>query len=98
MANDVPRPPTSVRLRLFIVGNEPHSLRARENIERILAEGHFGHYHLEVVDVLTNYREALDNSILVAPTLVITTAGNARITVAGDMSDSGKIKSALEML
>jgi hypothetical protein len=96
MANDAPHPTQRVQLRLFVVGKEPHSLRARENLERILDEEHM-ECDLEVVDVLKDYRAALDNGVLIAPTLIITT-GEARITIAGDMTDARKIKAALEML
>ena len=86
-------PGSSTRLRLFVVGDEPHSRRARKNLERILGETPVAGA-LEIVDVLKDYQAALDETVLIAPTLIVTTA-DSRITISGDMSDPDKVKAAL---
>lgn len=96
MPNDSPPSAPSTRLHLFVVGTEPHSARARENLERAIAESGIN-YEVTVTDVLKDYREALEHGVLIAPTLIIT-AGELRITVAGDLSDTAKLKAALTMI
>ncbi len=87
---------TLAHLQLFVVGDEPHSKRARENIVEVLGQFE-GHYEFEVIDVLKNYRTALDAGILIAPTLLITTS-NSRITIAGDMEDRKRLVGALKLI
>jgi circadian clock protein KaiB len=62
----------SYQLQLFIADNEPNSLQAKANLEQIciryLADNL---YQLEVIDVLDNFQLALQQGILVTPTLLV---------------------------
>jgi len=83
-------------LRLFVAGDEPNSRRAKENLTR-LCESHLkGRYELEIVDVFQDYQAALDNNVLITPTLLLVIpAPPAR--VVSDLSDVGKVLSALRL-
>jgi circadian clock protein KaiB len=81
-------------LRLYVAGTAPNSLRAAENL-RVLCDSHFsGRYRLEIVDVLKEPLRALNDDILVTPTLVkLGPRPTAR--VIGDLSDERRVLSAL---
>jgi circadian clock protein KaiB len=83
-------------LRLFVADDRPNSRRAKENLTR-LCESHLkGRYELEIVDVFEDYQAALDNNVLITPTLLLVIpAPPARIV--GDLSDVGKVLSALRL-
>ena len=83
-------------LQLFVVGDELHSTAARRNLEEILQQLQRP-YEFKVIDILRDYRTALDAGILIAPALLITTS-NARIIIAGDMEDRKRVLSALKTI
>jgi circadian clock protein KaiB len=74
------------RFRLYIAGDAPNSKRAITNLtnfcRRHLPDGH----HIEVVDLLKTPRRALDDNVLVTPTLFIAAPHPAQ-TIVGDLSD-----------
>jgi circadian clock protein KaiB len=81
-------------LRLYVAGSAPNSLRAVDNL-KAMCEAHFsGRCTLEIVDVLKEPLRALNDEILVTPTLVKLSPG-ARTRVIGDLSDERKVLSAL---
>lgn len=56
--------------RLYIAGDAANSLQARANLTQ-LCETHLpGQHQIEIVDVLLEPRRALEESILMTPTLV----------------------------
>lgn len=71
-----------LRMRLFVAGNQPNSRLARQTLERICKEHLQGRCRLEVVDVLEDFRPALEENVLAAPTLVIYEA-SSQIRVVG---------------
>lgn len=81
-------------LRLFIAGDEPNSRQSKETLHRLCETYLKGYYTLEIVDVLEDYRAALENKILVAPTLIIT-APPPPITIIGSLSDVRQVLHAL---
>lgn len=81
-------------LRLFIAGDEPNSRQAKETLHRLCETYLKDHYTLEVVDVLEDYRAALENQILVAPTLIMA-APPPPITIIGSLSDVRQVLHAL---
>jgi len=86
--------PARYQLKLFVAGDEPNSRKAREILER-LCEAHLkGNYTLEVVDVLEDYQAALDDNVLVAPTLIIM-APPPPATIIGSLADTRKVLDAL---
>ena len=83
-------------LRLFVAGDEPNSRRAKENLARLCESYLKGRYELEIVDVFQDYQAALDNNVLVTPTLLLANpAPMAR--VVGDLSDVSKVLSVLRL-
>lgn len=63
-------PGTCLRLRLYVAGNAPNSVRAIANA-RAACDAHFASaYELEIVDMLKEPRRALADGILVTPTLL----------------------------
>jgi len=83
-----------VRLRLYITGQSPNSTRALANL-RALCQELFGGgcYDLDVVDLLLDPLRAVDDHILVTPTLVKLPLPS--IQIVGDLSDR---ESVLEVL
>jgi circadian clock protein KaiB len=62
--------PDCLHLRLYVAGNAPNSLRAIANT-RAICDLHFAAGHeLEVIDLLEEPSRALDDGIIVTPTLV----------------------------
>lgn len=75
------------RFTLFVVGNEPNSVLAQENLRRICAEHlHKGACTITIVNVLEDFQAALDNHVLVTPTLIVE-GPRGRSTIIGNLSD-----------
>ena len=78
MAVDESSPP-KYRLRLFIAGSEPNSLIAQKNITAICS-GHFNNdYELVIIDVFEDCMAALQENIVVTPTLIFDRPEKMRI-------------------
>ncbi len=58
------------RLRLFVSGTTPRSMRAIRNIKAICEEHLKGRYLLEVVDIFQQPELAKSEDIIAAPTLI----------------------------
>jgi len=82
------------RLRLFVAGDEPHSLKARETLFRLCREHLKDRCEINVVDVLQDYRAALDCHVMAVPTLIIETPPPERVIV-GSLSDEDKVLAVL---
>ena len=61
--------PKELLLRLYVAGNAPNSVQAVENLEAICAE-HFPSHEIEIVDLLKAPLRALQDDIIVTPTLL----------------------------
>ena len=85
------------RLRLYVTGQTPNSVRAIENLERILHEELAGLYELEVVDVLHNPQLAEDEKILATPVLCRTLPPPIR-RIIGDLSNKEKVLLGLDLV
>lgn len=84
----------TLKLRLYVAGNAPNSLRAIANA-RAFCETHFaGRHELEIVDLLTEPLNALADGIIVTPTL-LKLAPPPTHRVIGNLSD---ITSVLALL
>ncbi len=95
-AKVTPPPPATetLRLRLYVSGNAPNSVRAIANAKAICAE-HFALRHdLEVVDLLLRPLRALDDGIVVTPTLVRLLPLPMQ-RVVGNLSDTQQVLLAL---
>lgn len=82
---------TPFRLTLFVVGKDPNSLLAQENLRNICAEHlSLGTCTVTIVDVLQDFQAALDNNVLVTPTLLVE-GPRGRSTIIGNLSDVDRI-------
>ena len=86
--------PPGLRLRLYIAGNAPNSLRAIANC-RAICDEHFASGHeLEIVDLLEHPRRALADGVIVTPTLVKLLPLPVQ-RVIGSLSDTNQVLLAL---
>jgi len=75
------------KLRLYVAGQTPKSIRAFANLE-LLCEKHLkGRYQIEVVDLLENPHMARGDQIVAVPTLVRDLPGPVR-KIIGDLSNT----------
>lgn len=81
---------------LFVAGDEPNSKLARENLLRLCDQHLHGNHRVEVVDVLENFQAALDNNVLITPTLLVTSP-QPPVMVVGTLSDTEKVLAALRL-
>ena len=85
------------KLRLFVAGTSPVSVRAINNLQTILKERLEGHYDLEIVDVNQQPKLAEDENITAVPLLVKTEPAPKRLLI-GDMSQTARILRAFNLL
>ena len=83
----------TLRLRLYVAGVAPNSLRAIANARAICAS-HFANHVLEIVDLMIEPDRALTDRVIVTPTL-IKVAPLPETRVIGDLSDAVKLRTAL---
>jgi circadian clock protein KaiB len=81
---------------LFIAGEEPNSVAARSSLEKICSTYLEQDCHVEIIDVLEDFRPALKESVWVTPALVITEPG-PRTVIFGNLSDTQQVLSALKV-
>jgi circadian clock protein KaiB len=83
-----------LRLRLYVAGQAPNSVRALANI-RAICDEHFATGHdLEVVDLLEHPQRALADGIIVTPTLLKLLPLPVQ-RVIGSLSDTNQVLLAL---
>jgi circadian clock protein KaiB len=86
--------PPRLRLRLYIAGRAPNSVRAIANC-RAICDGHFASCHqLEIVDLLEHPKRALADGVIVTPTLLKLLPLPVQ-RVIGNLSDTNKVLMAL---
>jgi circadian clock protein KaiB len=90
MAAKIPR----LRLRLYVAGNAPNSIRAIENARAICAVHFPATHELEIVDLLEHPQRALADRIIVTPTLIRLSPLPAQ-RVIGNLSDARQVLLAL---
>ncbi len=59
-----------LRLRLYIAGDAPNSVRAVANLRAICDEHFAARHQIEVIDLLENPERGLTDGIIVTPTLL----------------------------
>jgi circadian clock protein KaiB len=84
-----------VRLRLYVAGDAPHSVTARANLARVLAETRI-RVHVELIDVFAEPSRALRDGILVTPTLVRVAPAPLR-QIIGDLRDRDAVIAVLDV-
>jgi|ERR1051326_2433760 circadian clock protein KaiB len=66
--------PRAYKLRLYVAGQTPKSIRAFANLKALCEEHLKGSYQIQVIDLLENPRLARGDQIVAIPTLVRTSA------------------------
>lgn len=87
------RQPPGLRLRLYIAGRAPNSVRAIANCRAICDEHFAAAYELEIVDLLDQPERALADGVIVTPTLLRLLPTPVR--VIGNLSDPSQVLLAL---
>jgi circadian clock protein KaiB len=82
--------------RLFISGKSPRSDQAIATLEEICQAHLEGDYHVEVVDVIQNPHMAVEENIVVTPTLLKDLPLPVR-RIIGDLTAKEKVISYLEI-
>jgi circadian clock protein KaiB len=84
-------------LRLYVAGDGPNSVAARANLKRMLEARNPSTYSVEIVDCLVEPMRAIEEGVLVTPTL-LRLSPPPRRTVVGSLSESGQVVSVLELV
>lgn len=82
-----------IKLRLYVIGNSPHTQTAKRNLERLL-EGGLSGAEAEVVNILDEPELAYRDKITTAPVL-IRLHPLPRVMFLGDLSDIDAIMDEL---
>jgi len=85
---------TVVVMRLYVAGRAPNSVKAIANLEAICREYLKDAYKLEIVDVCEHPRRALDDGVLVTPSLA-KLSPKPSANVIGNLSDTSSVLAAL---
>ncbi len=88
------REKSELRLRLYIAGQAPNSLRAIANAKAVCNEHFPADYVLEIVDLMEEPLRALADAIIVTPTLIRLSPLPAR-RVIGSLNDADQLLLAL---
>ena len=88
------RVPTSKRvtwkLRLYVAGQTPKSIRAFANLKVLCDERLKGRYQIEVIDLLEHPDMARGDQIVALPTLVVKLPHAVR-RIIGDLSNTDRV-------
>ncbi|WP_166805050.1 circadian clock KaiB family protein [Nitrosococcus wardiae] len=84
------------RLRLYIAGETPNSVRAQKNLRQVLNQLGRSCYTVEVIDVFKAPQRALEDRVIVTPTLLYCAVQPPRRLV-GNLSDGRALEAFLEL-
>jgi circadian clock protein KaiB len=84
------------QLRLFVAGNSPVSVRAINNLQKILEEHLKDRYELEIIDIHQQPEWVVAENITAVPLLIKKAPIPKRILV-GDMSDTARVLRGLNV-
>jgi circadian clock protein KaiB len=79
---------------LFVAGDEKTSRAARSNMQSICDRHLNGQSCVEVVDVLRDYKKAIENRVLITPTLLVLEPEPA-VRIVGTLEDTDRVLSAI---
>jgi circadian clock protein KaiB len=82
------------RLLLFVAGNEPNSLKAKEVLFHFCEKYLHGRCEIKIVDVYDDYQTAIYHQVIIVPTLIVLSPPPVR-TIAGSLKDEKKLLFAL---
>lgn len=85
------------KLRLFITGSTPRSLRAIENMHQVCERNLNGQYDVEIVDVYQNPEATRELQVIATPTLVKILPLPLR-RIIGDLSDHERVLAGLDIV
>jgi circadian clock protein KaiB len=85
-----PRKPETFKLRLYVAGQTPKSIRAFANLQVLCDEHLKGRYQIEVIDLLEHPEMARGDQIVAIPTLVIKLPQPVR-RIIGDLSTTDRV-------
>jgi circadian clock protein KaiB len=88
---------TRLVLRLYVAGSAPNSARAHANLLALLERAGVEGYRLEIVDCIREPQRALQDGVLVTPTL-LKLAPRPQETVIGTLSDSRQVALTLGLV
>ncbi|MGB9701051.1 MAG: circadian clock KaiB family protein [Thermodesulfobacteriota bacterium] len=92
--SDKPGSPKYYHFQLFVAGDEINSRRTKETLHRLCTKYLPGQHKIEIIDVLKDYKAALENQIFFAPTLVILSPP-PQTKIVGALNDPQKILDVL---
>ena len=84
-----------IHLRLFIAGDEPNSRQARENVTHLCHDYLENKCDLETIDILKDYKIAIESKIYVTPALKVDTPPKPTVTIYGNLNDEKKVLTAI---
>ena len=84
------------KLRLYVAGQTPKSIRAFANLKVLCEERLKGRYQIEVIDLLENPHMARGNQIIAIPTLEIKLPQEVR-KIIGDLSNTDRVLVGLDL-
>ncbi|ROQ90118.1 circadian clock KaiB family protein [Desulfosoma caldarium] len=85
------------RLRLFVAGDEPNSVKAKAMLARLCDTVLRHNCQVIVVDVLQDYQAAIEYHVIVVPTLMVEWPPPVR-SILGSLTDEDKVVAALGLL
>ena len=84
----------TIILKLYVAGTAPNSARARANLEVILQGLPDGRCQVEIIDVFQEPLRALDDGVIVTPTLVKVSPPPSE-QIVGDLGNTGRVRDVL---
>jgi circadian clock protein KaiB len=82
--------PEVFKLRLYVAGQTPKSVRAFANLKVLCDEHLEGRYQIEVIDLLEHPEMARGDQIVAIPTLVLKLPQAVR-SIIGDLSNTDRV-------
>lgn len=81
-------------LKLYVAGDGPNSAAARHNLRQMLTALDPASYSVEVIDCMDDPMRALQEGVLVTPTM-IRCEPEPVVTIIGSLSDANGVRDAL---
>ena len=85
------------KIRLYVIGKTPRSVKAIEDLKTILEDEFKDQYSLEVLDIFENPGLAEEDKILATPTVIKLLPLPIR-KIVGDLSDREKVLLGLDLI
>lgn len=82
------------RLKLFVAGDEPNSVKAKSVISRLCEEHLKDRYEIQIIDVFVDYQAAIKHGVVVVPTLIVESPPPTR-TIVGSLNDENMVLAIL---